>query len=676
LEVDASDYAIGGILSQKINDKWHPVAYMSKALSETERNYEIYDKEMLAIMLALEEWWQYLMGPSEHFKIWTDHQNLQYFRKPQKLNRRQARWITELAEYEFKLEHKPGKSHVKPDILSRRPDHERGEKDNENTILLKPWHFHQQEFIFESTDDDFIKRILASKNAKDRIVEKMLKNQEKNWKEDEKGMVTWEHRIYVPRNKRLWEDIIREHHDSITAGHPGQYKTPELITRNYWWPGIQADIRKYIDGCEACQRTKSHREKAHNLLHPNEIPNAPWEHISIDIIGELPESNGFNAILVIVDRFSKMIIVIPTNMELTALGTAKIYWDHVWSKHGLPRKVISDQGPQFMAQFMKDLHKLTGVVGNLSTAYHPQTDGQTERINQEVEQYLRLFVNHRQSDWSEWLSCAEFSYNNKVQSSTGFSPFFVNYGRHPYKGTNPRWQVKSQSAMEFADQMKKVHEETKAALTLAQETMKRNYDKKKGESRNYQIGDKVWLEGTNINTNQPIKKLDNKRHGPFKIIGKEGESTYWLKLLKTWRKIHPVFNEKFLSPFTPARYPSQQLPKPAPPIVAEGFEEYKIDKLMDSKFSRGKLQYLVKWKDYPNRVDWTWEPEDKILPDNQTKFHEKHPSAPRQITSQLKFQPMPQSVTEVEVQQQSWPEGKEFFPDYTPPPNNEDVVLR
>jgi hypothetical protein len=216
------------------------------------------------------------------------------------------------------------------------------------------------------------------------------------------------------------------------------------------------------------------------------------------------------------------------------------------------------------------------------------------------------------------------------------------YGRHPYKGTNPQRQVKSQSAMEFADQMEKVHQETKATLTLAQETMKRNYDKKKGESRNYQIGDKVWLEGTNINTDRPIKKLDNKQQGPFKIIGKEGESVYRLELPKTWKKIHPVFNEKFLSPFTPTQYPSQQLPKPAPLIIVEGFEEYKIDELMDSKFSRGKLQYLVKWKDYPNCVDWMWEPEDKILPDNRTEFHEKHPSAPRRITAQLKFQPQSQ----------------------------------
>jgi len=143
-------------------------------------------------------------------------------------------------------------------------------------------------------------------------------------------------------------------------------------------------------------------------------------------------------------------------MELTAVGMAKIYRDRVWSKHRLPQKIISDRGPQFATQFMKDLNKLVGIESNLLTAYHPQTDGQTERMNQEIEQYLRLFVNHRQSDWAEWLSCAEFSYNDKVQSSTGFSLFYINYGRHPYKGTNPQWEAKSQSATEFAEHIKKV----------------------------------------------------------------------------------------------------------------------------------------------------------------------------------------------------------------------------
>ena len=185
--------------------------------------------------------------------------------------------------------------------------------------MLKPEHFQRQEFVFQSLDDDFLTRIKASSSAKDRVVEKALAGKEKSWQEHEDRVVTWQERIYVPRNKHLREHIIREHHDSIAAGHLGRYKTQELITWNYWWPYIQSDIRKYVDGCETCQRSKMHRQKPKAPLNPNEVPLGPWEHISVDLIGELSESQSFNTILVIVDRFSKMIIVVPTNMELTAM---------------------------------------------------------------------------------------------------------------------------------------------------------------------------------------------------------------------------------------------------------------------------------------------------------------------------------------------------------------------
>src|SRR3979490_2306667 len=163
-----------------------------------------------------------------------------------------------------------------------------------------------------------------------------------------------------------------------------------------------------------------------------------------------------------------MIVLIPISMEFTSVQLAEAFRDHVWSKHGLPRKVISDRGPQFVSQFMQDLYKLVGVTPNPSTAYHPQTDGQTERINQEVEQYLRIFINYHQDDWNTWLPCAEFAYNNRVQTSINVSPFFINYGQHPYS-TNTR---KSQSAMEFTDQMKKIWEETEASLVSTANQMK------------------------------------------------------------------------------------------------------------------------------------------------------------------------------------------------------------
>jgi hypothetical protein len=164
-----------------------------------------------------------------------------------------------------------------------------------------------------------------------------------------------------------------------------------------------------------------------------------------------------------------MIIIVPITMDLTAYRAARIYRDHMWSKHRLPRKVISDIGPQFMAQFMKDLHKLTGVTAYISTAYHPQMDRQTEPVNQEIEQYLWIFINHRPSYWADWLACAEFSYNNKVCSSMGFSPIYIMYGRHPNMGSNPRRQVRSHGVAEFAKKMEKIDEETKSALMQVQE---------------------------------------------------------------------------------------------------------------------------------------------------------------------------------------------------------------
>ena len=191
--------------------------------------------------------------------------------------------------------------------------------------------------------------------------------------------------------------------------------------------------------------------------------------------------------------------------------------------------------------------------------------------------------------------------------------------------------------MGFVDQMKRIHQEAESALWQVQETMKRNYDRKKG--------DRVWLEWTNILTDRPAKKLDNKRHGPFKIVKKVGTASYKLKLPTTWKKIHPVFNEVYLSPYSPPKYPSQKQPDPPPPIIVEGFKEYEIEELMDSRLQHGKLQYLIKWKGYSNRTDWTWEPENKILQDNHDEFYEKHPGAPRWILVRLNFQKLKQDRT-------------------------------
>ena len=174
----------------------------------------------------------------------------------------------------------------------------------------------------------------------------------------------------------------------MTAGHPSIAKTLELITREFWWPNMKKDVENYIKGCHTCQTVKPDRQPKAAPLQPNEVPNEPWEIISVDLIGPLTPSKGKDMILVIVDRFSKKAYFLPTNTMITSQGVANLYKEHIFKEHGLPKKVISDRGPQFVSGFMKGLYTQLGIMANPSTAYHPQTDRQTEHINQELEEYL------------------------------------------------------------------------------------------------------------------------------------------------------------------------------------------------------------------------------------------------------------------------------------------------
>jgi len=170
----------------------------------------------------------------------------------------------------------------------------------------------------------------------------------------------------------------------------------ELVTQNFWWPGVTKEVKQYVEGCNSCQRNKNHMEQLAGKLMPNSIPEKPWTHISADFITKLPIAQGYNLILVVVDRFMKIVHFIPTTEKTLAEGLARLFRDNVWKLHGLPKSIVSDRGPQFAAGIMWELNRMLGIKSKLSTAFHPQTDGQTERVNQELEQYLRMFIDHRQ----------------------------------------------------------------------------------------------------------------------------------------------------------------------------------------------------------------------------------------------------------------------------------------
>ena len=243
-----------------------------------------------------------------------------------------------------------------------------------------------------------------------------------------------EGRIYVPNNKKIKEEILKKNHDLVDVGHPRQHRMVELLKRTYWWPGLKEDIKRYVQGCFKCQQNKVQYQKKARELHPLEIPQGLWQKISIDIIGPLPKSNGMNVIVIIVDQFMKMIHLKTTTTNISSEGIVKIYRDNIWKLYRISRKILSDRGLQFASKFMEEFTKVLGTKRQLSTAYHLQTDGQTERINQEIGTFLRHYMNYQQDDWTNWLVTVEFQYNDKKHAAIGKTPFELNFGRHPWKG--------------------------------------------------------------------------------------------------------------------------------------------------------------------------------------------------------------------------------------------------
>jgi len=278
------------------------------------------------------------------------------------------------------------------------------------------------------------------------------------------------------------------------------------------------DVGKYMEGCDLCQRMKNRTEKLAGKLKLSKVPQKTWTHLTVDFITKLPVVAGKDMILVVCDRLSKMTHFVATTEGTSVEGLARLLWDNVWKLHGLLESVVSDRGPQFAAELMKELNSMLRIKTKLSMVFHPQTDGQTERMNQELEQYLRFFIEHRQKDWPEWLAAAEFAINNKVHMATKVLPFMANYGKKLRMGGNIRRKGKVESATEFVERIKKVHKEAEAALKITQEEMKRYVDRGRKETEKWKKGDRVLLSTKDlVFKERPTKKLMERYVGPYVI---------------------------------------------------------------------------------------------------------------------------------------------------------------
>ncbi|GJP43485.1 hypothetical protein CLOM_g2939, partial [Closterium sp. NIES-68] len=370
-------------------------------------------------------------------------------------------------------------------------------------------------------------------------------------------------KIWVPNYPPLRQLLFEEYHDVLYAGHFGSNKTLTGIAKHYYWPHLADDVQKFVTSCDTCQRMKSSKQKKAGLLQPLPVPEQPWLVVSLDFITGLPPTtSGHDAILVVIDKFSKMGHFIPTHTTARTEETAQLFVRYIISQHGIPTTLISDRDPKFTSKFWKELMSLLGTKLAMSSAYHPQTDGQTERLNQIVEQLLRAACKDEISKWDLHLPVLEFAYNNATHAATGQTPFFLCYGRHPLTPQKPTTSATVQPAHDFITTMHQLWDRTHKRLLDIQQQQKRQADRHRND-HTISVGDQVLLDTCNLDISHLPSKLRPRFCGPFLVEAQVTPVTFRLRLPATW-KIHNAFHVQLLNPYRDPNtiFVGRQLPPP------------------------------------------------------------------------------------------------------------------
>ena len=472
------------------------------------------------------------------------------------------------------------------------------------------------------------------------------------WEVDPTGILRRNGKVWIPEDAALRANLLIRNHDDPIGGHYGVDKTVAVLKMKYWWPHAKRDVSEYIRRCAACQLNKIRRHKPWGQLVPLPVPDTAWRHYSLDFVTDLPKSqddqgNTFDAILVLVDRFSKYVRYLPVAKTITAQGVADILLRQCFLKMGPPDTLVSDRGSVFTSQFWSDICFHLKIDHRLSTAFHPQTDGQTERQNQELETYLRIYMGYRQDDWVGLLPYAEYAYNSKEHSAHGQSPIRVAFGTNPkgFDGVpDEHWLRKpptswaeggptpelrrqvSHRLTEWAD----MSSAAKSSLEKAQRTNAKWYNTSRLPLY-FAEGDSVLLRSKNITTSRPSKKMDARYLGPFTVTKKIGKLAYRLDLPPSMARIHPVFNIALLEPWNEPFEFTKFKPGPIqiPEDVSAG-DRYEVEGILEHRetTARGR-EYKVKWLGWPTQ-DCTWEPEDHL--DNCEQILAEYMANPRDVS--------------------------------------------
>ncbi|MCO5550638.1 hypothetical protein L7F22_004127 [Adiantum nelumboides] len=598
---DASDCASGGVLMQ--NER--VIAFDSRKFSAIQMRYPVYDKEFLAIVHAYRTWKHYLLGANSIVR--TDHQSLTYIFTQPVMNPRQGRWVEFLANFHMVIQYVPGLQNAVADALSRMP---KATNFAISDVQMEIPTCFKNEYL---TDKDFGDAFRALKSLNPTPAEMNMFASYTVIDE----LLYYLDRICVPNNGALRKILIQEHHEVPFAAHPGINKTYRLLSATYFWPQMQQDVIKYVKVCHSCQIMKASRQLPQGLLQPLPVPKERWESISMDFITTLPRTSKVNAqILVIVDRFSKMAHFIPCKKAASAPDIASLFVQHIFRIHGLPRSIISDRDPKFTEHFWTSLFKSLGTNLLFSSAYHPQTDGQTERVNQILEEMLRHYIQNRLASWEEYLPLVEFAYNNAPHSVTGMTPFQAAYGHTPLVPTNFVLQHKVALADQLVQEMQDILVQVRDKLVLVQQKYQKQANKHRRHAE-FNEGDMVLLYVASHRYKEVksvFPKLRPRFYGPFKIIKTNSVVSYKLELPPSWGKLHSTFHISWLKQYIQGDSPVLELSSYVPEIEDEHIilvPEMILD--VRQKETRRKLttEFLVKWMDL-DESDSTWQTDEEM----------------------------------------------------------------
>jgi hypothetical protein len=616
VHTDASGYAVGATLSQKDDaGELRPVAFMSKKMSSAQLNYRVHEWELLAVVEALKAWRCYLYGSSTPIDIYTDHHSLTYLSTQPNLTARQSRWVEQLQDYSFKVHHLAGDKNVVADALSRRSDYESEHLEEAEArvqyglsrgVVDRPRLQLEVAGLVSSADEsvvasssllspsllDEIKVVAASDDI---YYQPLLANAGHLGLTVEDGLVySPAGQLYIPKSDAVRTALMHEMHDAPLSGHMGREKTYRRLAELVFWRGMFADVGDYVMGCFACAEGKAGNRISADLLHPLPIPSRRWNTMSLDFVGPLPmtpSSNDF--LLVVVDKFSKMVHLIACKSTIKAEEVAQLFYDQIVRLHGFPEFIISDRDSKFTSEFWGELWKLCGTRMKMSTSYHPQTDGQTENVNRVVQDILRAYVSEDRTDWDRHLTAVEIAINTSRHSSTGFTPYFLNANQEmslPF-GVAMRKEIETSTvpaAASVASEMAVNDEVARTRMADAQAKQAAAANKHRRQET-YKVMDQVMLSTKNLTKFQ--YKFGCRYIGPFVIIA-VGKGRVTLDLPDEMKRLYPTINVERLKRFTPSVGEWKDRVQVSRPVAAyvddEGNPEYEVEAILGK---RNKKEY-------------------------------------------------------------------------------------